>query len=296
MFTARSRVLALLPLLIAAQRVPSPGIAFTSVFDDGSVEGIVEESSGVVYVTVNQKWQDALGFDESWVHKLDGSNGQVLQSQQLGRDRSKVGACTLIGDESTLIINPFTGDSDYNVGIMAVRTDTLETLWTSNVIRESDQGVPPIITKETMNGSVPELIVYYSTRSGIAVLDERGRTVWATTTIRTARIAVTPDTVYAVDQSPRLGYPINAYSLSSGELKGSSGPFEGASTNVGVVVSPDLNWAYTVRSGLEGGLYRNIASFLFKPSELVTSQVSAGKFGETIPSYLLMVIESYKVC
>lgn len=270
----RITFLLLLPIGTIAQRFPSPGIAFSTTFDDAAPEGIALLGNAAVYVTSNQQWMDGT-FSQSWVHKLDPNSGDILQSRLLAQDRSKVGACTVLsptaGGPRMLIINPWTGDADFNVGIQAIRTDTLQTLWTSNIVREADTGIPPIISPD-------EDIVYYSSSNGIAVLDKEGRTRWATTTIRTGQIAVTRTSIFAVDQTPREQYPLNVYSLVSGALTGTSGPLEGAPTSAGVVLSPDERSAYTVRSGTNGGLYQNRANFLFVPPTILTTDISSGMY------------------
>ena len=254
-------------------QLPSPGLAFFRKLDDSGAEGIAVQGSDMVLVTANQAWSGD-SFTESWVHKLDPTNGSILQSRLIGQDRSKVGACTLLepSDDgpALLIINPWTGDADFNTGIYAVRTDTMEIVWNSNIVREADRGVPPVISPK---GDV----VYYSSNAGIAVLDEKGRVQWATTTIRAGQIAVTGGNVYAVDRRPGEQYPLNVYNIVTGALVASSGPQTAASTNAGVVLSPDGLFAYTVRTGTNGGLHKNRANFMFVPPEVITTKISSGK-------------------
>jgi hypothetical protein len=263
-------------LSTAGQRLPSPRVVFANEFEDSAVEGIVQDSKGHVYVTVNQKWQDGGGdagfsFMESWVYQLDGESGGGMQSQLVGQNRSNLGACSLLADDSLLIINPGGIDSDANEGITAVQTNTLQVAWTSNVVRVSDRGVRPLISPTS-----PERVVYYSSNAGIAVLDLQGRTMWAATNVQTGRIEVTADLIFAVDKSPVMGFPLNVYGLQDGQFRGSSGALQGAETDGGVVLSPDSSYIYTVRSGLNGGLYRNRASFVFVPADVLSIQVSVG--------------------
>ena len=268
--------LLLLPLGSTGQtRYPSPGIAFLTEIEDAGPEGISVLEDTSVYLTANQKWMGD-GFLQSWVHKLDPTDGEVLQSRRLDQDGASVGACTILapadGSAELLVINPGGGSSDPNTGIQAVRADTLQSVWSSNIVKDADRGVPPVIAP---NGE----IVYYSTSSGIAVLDKDGQVLWATSAIRTGQIAVTSVQVFAVDQTAQEQHPLNRYSLASGRLTGSSDRQPSASTTAGVVLSPDEKFAYTVRSGSNGGLYRDQANFLFTPSEVITTKVSGGKNG-----------------
>jgi hypothetical protein len=101
------------------------------------------------------------------------------------------------------------------------------------------------------------------------------------------------------------GYPLHAYSLNSGTLRGSTGPLEGAVSLTGVVLSPDGMNAYTIRQGFNGGLHRNRANFLFVPAEVVTTQVTAAnRFGPLLSpdgntiyliNTLLVLIEAYSL-
>ena len=257
----------------AARIFPSPRPIFQVEFADAQVEGIAQDdSAGSVYLSVNKKWQDngsgLFQFVESWVYRLDGDTGETVQSQRVGQNGSTLGACALL-DDSLLVINPGTLQSNNNEGIVAVQTSNLETAWTSNIVRESDKGVPPRIVNS-------ERIVYHSSNAGIVVFDREGRVLWAATNIHVGRIEVTDDNVYVVDKTPRMGFPLNVYSLLDGQFRGSSGPLEGARTNGGVVMSPDSQHVYTVRSGINGGLYRNRADFVFVPADVLTSDISSG--------------------
>lgn len=264
------------PLVATAQRLPSPGIAFILELEDAQAEGVAQDSAGNVYVTANHKFVNTgrgFSFSQSYVHQVDGNTGAVVKSQRLwGQDRAKVGDCVLLSDESMLIINPGSTDSAFNEGIMAVRTDTLGTAWTNNAVRESDKGIPPLIVETPR-----EYIIYYSSTGGIAAFDRDGVTIWALSNIKTGRIEVSNSLVYAVDQQATLGYPLEVYSLSSGEFRGTSGVHDGASTNAGVALSPDGEYVYTIRSGVNGGLYRNRADFVFVPPDVLSTDISAGK-------------------
>lgn len=261
-----------IPILLAVgQGLPAPGIYFTKTIEDASIEGISEDSNGIIYLTTNQAVPGD-GLTESWVHKLNSKTGETVITKRITSGRSKVGACSLTSDETILVVSPFRADWQDNVGIHGVSTETLDVVWSNSVARQSNKGIAPLIVP----GSESDIIVYYSMNDGIVVLDRTGRMLWTATNVKTAQVAVTEDSLYTVNQSAGLGYPLVAYALNTGVLTGSSRPVGDGATNVGVVVSPDQQSIYTMRTGENRGLYRNRSNFLF-PARMVTDQIADGK-------------------
>lgn len=263
------------PILITlGQGLPSPGTFFEKTIEGASIEGISEDSNGTIYVTINRLIAGDAS-SESWVHKFNPKTGETVSSKLISSGRSKVGACSLTSDETILTVSPFRADSEDNVGIHGVSTKSLDVVWSNSVARQSNKGVAPLIVPQS--GSASDIIVYCSVKDGIVVLDPTGRMLWSATDVKTAQVTATEDSLFTVNQATGTGHPVAVYNLSTGVLTGSSGPVAGGSTNVGLVVSPDQQYIYTLRTGNYRGLYRSRADFLFFPAKIITDQIADGK-------------------
>ena len=257
-------------LLTLGQGLPSPGTYFNTTIEDANIEGISEDSNGTLYLTINRAVDSS---SESWVYKFNSKTGETINSKLISSGLSKVGACSLTSDETILIVSPFRADSEDNVGVHGVSTKSLDVVWSNSVARQSNKGVPPLIVPQS---SASDIIVYCSVNDGIIVLDPTGRMLWSETAVKTAQVAATEDSLFTVNQATGMGYPVAVYNVSTGVLTGSSGPVAGGATNVGLAVSPDEQYIYTLRTGNNRGLYRSRANFLFFPAKLVTNQTADG--------------------
>ncbi len=262
-------------LFTLGQGLPSPGIFFNATVKDASIEGVSGDSAGNIYLTINRP----IGVDsssESWVYKMKAKTGKIVNSKLITSGRSKVGACSITSDETILVVSPFRADRENNVGIHGVSTKSLDVVWSNSVARQSNKGVPPLIVTQSKN-STSDTIVHCSMTDGIVVLDPTGRMLWSAPDLKTDQVAATEDSLFAVNQATGKGYPLTVNNLTSGVLTGSSGPILGETTNVGLVISPDEQYVYTLRTGDSRGLYRSQADFLFFPAEIVTDQIADGK-------------------
>ncbi|GAX10623.1 hypothetical protein FisN_14Lh130 [Fistulifera solaris] len=271
-----------LPIPVTSgQGLPSPKIYFNASIKDSSIEGIAGDANGSIYLTINRP----IGVgssSESWVYKMKSKTGEIVNSKLITSGRSKVGACSLTSDERMLVVSPFRADREKNVGIHGVSTESLGVVWSNSLARQSNKGVPPLIVPQSKN-STSDTIVYCSMTDGIVVLDPTGRMLWSATDLKTDQVAATDDFLFAVNQATEKGYPLTVHNLTSGVLTGSSGPILGETTNVGLVISPDQQYVYTLRTGDSRGLYRSQADFLFFPAEIVTDQIAdASKFSPLI--------------
>lgn len=268
-------VLSIPVLFTLGQGLPSPGIYFNTTIKDANIEGISEDSNGAIYLTINRAVMGG-SSSEAWVYKFNSKTGETVSSKLITSGRSKVGACSLASNDTILVVSPFRADSTDNVGIHGVSTQSLDVVWSNSVARQSNKGVPPLIVPQS-SGNVSDIIVYCSVNDGIIVLDPSGRMLWSATDVKTAQVAATEDSLFTVNQAIGMGYPVAVYNLSTGVLTGSSGPVTGSATNVGLVVSPDQEYIYTLRTGNNRGLYRSRANFLFFPAKIVTDQIADGK-------------------
>jgi hypothetical protein len=268
-------VLSLPILFTLGQGLPSPKVFFNTTIKDSSIEGISGDSKGNIYLTINRP-VGVESSSESWVYKLKSKTGKIVNSKLITSGRSKVGACSLTSDERILVVSPFRADRENNVGIHGVSTESLDVVWSNSVARQSNKGISPLIVPQSKN-STSDTIVYCSMTDGIVVLDPTGRMLWSATDLKTDQVATTEDSLLAVNQATGKGYPLTVYNLTSGVLTGSSGPILGETTNVGLVISPDQQHVYTLRTGDSRGLYRSQADFVFFPAQIVTDQITDGK-------------------
>lgn len=286
------RVLSIPFLFAVSQGLPSPGVYFTKKLENASIEGIAEDSNGQIYLTTNQ----VISGDnllESWVYKFNSRTGDTISTKRITSGRSKVGTCSLTTDETILVVSPFHADWQENVGIQGVSAETLDVVWLNSVARQSMTGIAPLIIPQSDLES--DIIVYHSMNDGIIVLDSTGRMLWTATNVKTAQVAVTESSLFTVNQSAGMNYPLVMYSLNSGSVGGSIRPFGEGTTGSGVVVSPDQQYIYTLRSGRNRGLYRNRANLLFPPRR-VTDKISDGKSKHLISIIFLVINYSKIVC
>lgn len=308
-------------------RYLNPALLYSMQLPNASIDGIAasritgDELHLDLYLSVNQLQSSNTSSDEpmeeGWVYKIKGATKNANATPEItsrkiltfpGTTTSFVGACMYWKDANLIILNPGVKESSVstasgetwidgtaahisNSGIIAIDPDTLHVRWISTVAWTSDRGVPAMAVPLPVNGTnethLPK-IVFRSHRAGLTVLDARGQTIWATTQIRPGAIVVTPSVIYALDQTPSTGYPLNVHSVETGELLGSTGPYQSGSTQTGVVMSRDARYIYAMRNGLQGGLHRYRADFVFAPSTILTTEISAGRTKKMISGNIAM--------
>jgi len=228
--------------LVAGQNVPAPRLIFETVLPDVAAVGIVSGDENRIYVSSNE-WR---GAETSRIFVLNANTGNIQQSQEIP---GKVGSC--MSTSSSIIVNPAVSSG---IGIQAIDKDTLNVQWKNAVVRTADKGIAPVALSDSH-------VLYYSSRRGLVSLDvATGHASWAMTTIRTgSTIAVTNTTIFILNQNPKLGFPLEARSITTGILQSSTGPTNAAAT--GAALAGD--WIYTVRS--DGKVYRSSTRYLFAP-------------------------------